>query len=96
MKPRAAWDGNPTAGNFVIVLWQTGPLDFDLVVVNLAPHRSQCYVPLEVADIATRNWRLIDRLSDERYERYGDDLAQAGLYLDAAPNAAQIFKFEPK
>jgi Alpha amylase, catalytic domain len=96
LKPRAAWDGNPTAGNFVVVRWQTRPLEFDLVVVNLAPHDSQCYVPLEVADIATRNWRLRDRLSGERYERYGDDLAGAGLYLDAPAQAAQIFHFVPK
>jgi hypothetical protein len=96
LKPRAAWDGNPTAGNFVVIRWQTGPLEFDLVVVNLAPHPGQCYVPLEVADIATRNWRLRDLLSDEGYERYGDDLAHAGLYLDAPAHAAQIFHFEPK
>ena len=33
--PRAAWDGNPTGQNFVVVQWQTKAAAFDLVVVNL-------------------------------------------------------------
>jgi len=48
LKPRAAWPDNPTAQDFVIVQWQTQAPEFDLVVVNLAPHRSQCYAPLTV------------------------------------------------
>ena len=96
LSPRAAWDGNPTGGNFVIVRWQTRAPEFDLVVVNLASHRSQCYVPLEIVDIATRDWKLTDLLNGETYERCGDDLAAQGLYLDASAHAAQIYHFEPK
>jgi hypothetical protein len=95
LAPRAAWDGNPTGQNIIVVLWPGSGLEFDVVVVNLAWHRSQCYVPLPVAGLAERNWAMSDLLSDERYERVGSDLAQQGLYLDLAPYGAQVFHFEP-
>src|SRR5204863_212855 len=28
LRPRAAWEGNPTAGNFIVVFWQVRPLEF--------------------------------------------------------------------
>ena len=68
----------------------------DLVVVNLAWHRSQCYVSLNVAGLAERDWMMRDHLSKESYERAGNDLAQQGLYLDVAPHGAQLFRFGPK
>jgi glycosidase len=40
--PTAAWPDNPSAQNFVLVQWQATPPQFDLVAVNLAPHRGQC------------------------------------------------------
>ena len=96
LAPRAAWDGNPTAQNFIIVLWQGKGAGFDLVVVNLAWHPSQCYVPLSVAGLTERDWTMRDLLSKESYERVGSDLAQQGLYLDVAAHGAQVFRFEPK
>jgi len=92
---RAAWPDNCTCANFVVVQWQAGPPTFDLVVVNLAPHRSQCYTPLEAPDLAKYNWRMQDMLGQERYERCGDDLQNQGLYLDVAAHGAQLFHFEP-
>ena len=95
LRPREAWPGNPTAHNFVIVQWQKSAAEFDLVVVNLAPHRSQCYAPLEIANLADHNWYMHDRLGEERYERYGADLAGQGLYLDLPATGAQLFHFAP-
>ena len=96
LPPRTAWDGNPTAGNFIIVRWQTRAPEFDLIVVNLASHRSQCCVPLGLEQLAAHDWLLTDLLGGENYERCGDDLAAQGLYLDAPAHSAQIFHFEPK
>lgn len=95
LAPRAAWDGNPTGQNCLVTLWTGTAGEFDMVVVNLAWHRSQCYVSLPVTGLAERHWAMRDMLSAESYERVGSDLAQAGLYLDLAPYAAQIFHFEP-
>ncbi len=95
LRPRAAWADNPTAQNLLLVQWQARPPEFDLVVVNLAPHRSQCYAPLSLDGLAQRNWSLHDLLGAERYERFGHDLQTQGLYLDVAPHAAQLFHFQP-
>jgi len=95
VKPEPAWPDNPTAQNFVAVQWQSKPDCFDLVVVNLAPHRSQCFVRLTIDGLARRNWQLKDLLGDEEHRRYGDDLQNQGLYLDLPEHGAQLFHFAP-
>lgn len=95
LSPRPAWDGNPTYQNFIAVQWLGKGPAFDVVVVNLARHASQCYAPLTVAGLSERNWTMRDLLSDARYERVGSDLAQQGLYLDLPGYGAQVFHFEP-
>jgi hypothetical protein len=95
LTPRAAWPDNPTGQNFVIVQWQAKSLEFDLVVVNLAPHRSQCYVPLTVPNIAGHNWTLRDLLSDKSHDYAGADLAGKGLYCDLPEHGSQLFHFTP-
>lgn len=94
LTPRRAWADNPTSDNIIVIQWQLHSQEFELVVVNLAPHRSQCYVPLQVEKIASCDWRMCDLLGEECYERYGQDLAQ-GLYLDLPAHAAQLFRFQP-
>lgn len=95
LPPRAAWAGNPTGQNFVLVQWQAEPDRFELIVVNLAPHRSQCFVPVEVAGLSDHNWSMKDLLGTETYKRVGSDLARHGVYLDLPPHGAQLFHFEP-
>ena len=96
LAPRAAWEGNPTGQNLIVVLWPGAEVEFDLVVVNLAEHRSQGYVSLPVAGLAGPHWELRDWLSAEKHDRVGEDLATAGLYLDVAGHAAHIFRFTPR
>ena len=93
--PRSAWPGNASWQNLVVVQWQSSAEAFDLVVVNLAPERSQGYVRLTVDGLARHNWRMKDLLGAEEYLRYGDDLHDQGLYLDLAGHGAQLFRFEP-
>lgn len=95
LAPRAAWDGNPTGQNFIVVQWQEKAPEFDLVVVNLAPHRSQCYVTLSAPGLAEHHWAMRDRLSGESYVRVGSDIAQQGLYLDLPAHGTQVFRFAP-
>jgi hypothetical protein len=79
---RPAWEGNGSNDAFVAFAW-TGPNDERrLVVVNYAPHPSQCYVAPAWEGLAGRTWRLRDRLSAAIYERDGADLSRRGLYLD--------------
>ncbi|HTL57958.1 MAG TPA: alpha-amylase family glycosyl hydrolase [Candidatus Limnocylindrales bacterium] len=92
---RPAWPGNPTAQNFVLLQRQSHGLEFDLLVVNLAPHRSQCYAPVRIPDCPSENWHMKDLLGPERYVRFRGDLQAHGLYLDLPAHGAQLFRFEP-
>jgi hypothetical protein len=95
LPPRPAWPGNPSGQNFMVVQWQISPPDFDVVVVNLARHRSQCYAPLTVPGLAEFNWSMRDRLGTESYVRVGSDLEAQGLYLDLPAHGSQLFHFAP-
>jgi hypothetical protein len=95
LRPNSAWADNPTEKNFVIIQWRTQPPDFDLVVVNLAPHRSQCYAPLSVPDLSVCDWNLRDVLGTERFVRHGEELKSKGLYLDLPAHGSQLFHFQP-
>ncbi len=90
------WPDNSSAQNINIVHWQKSPLEFDLVVVNLAPHSSQCLVQIPGQELAAHHWQLRDRLSSEHYERPGAELAAPGLYLDLPAHRAQLFHFKPQ
>lgn len=92
IEPRPAWAGNPTHQNFILVLWQSSPMQFDLVVVNLAPHSSQCYAPLSIKGLARHHWLLVDLLGGERHTRDGRELRHRGLYLDLPAHGAQLFR----
>jgi hypothetical protein len=95
LKPSSAWPDNPTAQNFAIVQWQSQPPEFDLVVVNLAPHRSQCRVHARVPGLAEHEWSMKDLAGTEEYRRSGKDLQHEGLYLDLPPHGAQLFHLQP-
>jgi len=90
-----AWPENFTAGNMIVIQWQKSPLTFLLVVVNLAPNRSQCYVKLSINELAPAHWSMQDLLGTEQYERSGSELDERGLYLDLPAYGAQLFSFKP-
>jgi hypothetical protein len=90
-----AWAGNPTSENFVIVQWRDTTPEFDLAVVNLAPHPGQCYAPVRLDDLADRTWILKDRLGSETHTCPGRELQDRGLYLDLPANGTQLFHFHP-
>lgn len=95
LSPRRAWDDNPTSQCFVVVQWQEAGREnhFDLVVVNLAPHRSQCRVELTAQGLKKGRWHMADRIGKERWVRDGADLAANGLYLDVEERGHRLFAF---
>jgi len=94
LKPAQAWDGNPTAENFVVIQWRAFPTQFNLVVINLAPYRSQCSVKPTVEGLAGRDWAMSNLLGPERFERDGAILSKSGLFLDLPAHGAQLFHFQ--
>jgi hypothetical protein len=93
LHPHQAWEGNPTFQFFTIVQWLNPNSDdaFDLVVVNMAPHRSQCRVTLTAPNLTEHQWKLTDRIGTETWIRDGHEMTSAGLFLDLPPKGAQLF-----
>jgi hypothetical protein len=94
LKARAAWPGNPTAENILLVLWGASKSRAALAVVNLAGHASQCRVSLPISHEPAATWRLRDVLGAESWERSAEELGGPGLFLDLQAHAAQLFVLE--
>lgn len=77
-----AWHDNWTWNSFVAFVWCGRDGSRLLVVVNLAPHRSQCHVQLPFADLGGGQFRLVDLINAAVYDRVGDQLAGKGLFVD--------------
>ena len=90
---RTGWPDNDSYLNVVAWCWQQGT-DRHLIVVNLSRVRSQAQVRLPWGDLAGRPWRLSDLLQRTVYDRAGDELQAAGLYVDLEPWGYHILSCE--
>jgi hypothetical protein len=88
------WPDNPTHQDVLAWAWHHR-LPHHLVAVNLAGHRSQGRVALPWEGLRGRQWRLTDLLDGQVFDRDGDELASAGLYVDLPPWGAHVFAVEP-
>jgi hypothetical protein len=86
-----AWDGNPTSDCYIAALWQSRQGERRLVVVNYAPHQSQCYLRLPLGDLGGQRAQLRDLTSTTAYDRNGDELMSRGLYLDMPAWGYHVF-----
>ena len=89
---RPAWDGNESSDAFVAHTWRGSGGERMLIVVNYAPHSSQCYLPLP--EMAGGEWRLRDLMSEAVYDRDGNELQSRGLYLDMPAWQYHIFEMK--
>ena len=87
-----AWEGNPTWESYIAFAWRGQDGWRWLVVVNYAPHQSQCYLQLPFPEWARASLHLNDLLSTASYSREGDDLLSRGLYLDLPPWGYSVFE----
>ena len=86
-----AWDGNDSDDAFIAHSWSGSSGERMLVVVNYAPHQSQCYLKLPFPDIKYRSVRFKDLLSSASYLREGKELVERGLYLDLPSWSYHVF-----
>jgi len=76
----SGWPDNPSARALLAWTWREAG-ELTLVVVNLSPGPADGIVHVGHAPAAGRRWLLTDLLDRTTYEREGDDLAEAGLYV---------------
>jgi len=89
-----AWEGNETWNSFIAFNWQGIGDERLVVVVNYAPHASQCYLHLHFNDLTGAQWNLRDLMNEVSYDRSGDDLHNRGLYLDMQPWQYHVFQMK--
>jgi hypothetical protein len=92
---RPAWPDNPTWNDFITYAWQAADGGLHIVAVNYSDHRAQCHLPLSFAGLANARFRLVDITGKEKYDRDGNELMAAGLYLDLAPWQYNVFRLTP-
>jgi hypothetical protein len=90
---KSGWPDNPTFLNLVAWNWIKREERY-LVIVNLSGTPAQALVRVPWSDVSGTNWRLSDRLSDESYERSGDQMGGEGLYVELAPWNFHFFRCE--
>ena len=73
--------------------WST-PQARDLVVVNLSDAPAQARVRLPWQDLTRGSWRLVDRLTDQSFERDGAELLAEGLYVALEPWASHFLSLQ--
>jgi glycosidase len=91
---RPAWDGNGSWDSFVAHSWRGSGDERMLIVVNYAPHPSQCYLALPFQEMKSRSIRLKDSLGSAVYVRDGNELLERGLYLDVQPWSYHVLDLE--
>jgi hypothetical protein len=91
----SGWEGNHTHNALTAIQWQRwgDTRSFDVVIVSQSKERVQGNIRITAQGVRNGKWLLQDRLSPERWERDGDELAGRGLYVDVPPHAAQLFSF---
>ena len=85
------WPDNPSHRNVVAWSWQQDQDRF-LIIVNLSGAAAQARVRVPWTDAAGGTWRFDDALSGERYDRSGDEIAGAGLYVERPPWGYHFFR----
>jgi Alpha amylase, catalytic domain len=90
----AGWPDNPTHRDVLAWAWHDD-MPRHVVVVNLSGHGSQGRVAIPWEQLRGRQWRLTDILDGRVYDRDGDELGSAGLYVDLPPWGAHVLALEP-
>jgi len=88
---RSGWPDNQTCRNVLAWCWARHD-ERDLVVINFGAGAAQARVHLPWDELRGRTWRLEDALSGAGYDRGGDEMRDAGLYVDLEPWACHVFR----
>jgi hypothetical protein len=87
----AGWPDNSTYQNLIAWSWVKDN-DRYLIVVNLSDSAAQGKVQVAWEEVEGKTWRLVDVLSGQSYERNGDEMRNAGLYVDLKPWDCHFFR----
>jgi glycosidase len=78
------WADNMSCRNLLAWCWKKATAR-SLVIVNFSGTSSQARVRLPWSDVGTGTWSLVDVLSQQRYERSGEEMTGSGFYVSIEP-----------
>jgi glycosidase len=81
---RAGWPDNTSFEDIVAWSWNRNGERY-LIVVNLSERAAQARIKVSWHGLQGKHCNLTDQLSDGVYERDGDEMSSAGLYVDLQP-----------
>jgi hypothetical protein len=87
---KSGWPDNRSCQNILTWCWVKGEERY-LVVVNFSAVSSQALVRVSWDELRGKAWLLNDVLSGESYDRSGDEMRDAGLYVDLGPWKCHLF-----
>jgi hypothetical protein len=91
---KSGWPDNRSCQNILTWCWVKNEERY-VVVVNFSAGPSQGLVRLPWDELRGRTWLLNDVLSGESYDRSGDEMRDAGLYVDLGPWCWHFFRLDP-
>jgi len=87
---RTGWPDNSSFQNLGAWTWLKDD-DRYLIVINLSDSSVQARVQIPWADVRGETWHLSDVFSGATYDRDGDEMQAAGLYLELEPWNCHFF-----
>ena len=88
---RSGWPDNQSCQNILTWCWVKDDERY-LIVVNFSDGTAQARVHVPWDELRGKTWRLNDVLSGESYDRSGDEMRDAGLYVDLGPWQCHLFQ----
>jgi hypothetical protein len=91
-----AWDTNGSWDSCIAFAWEGDQGGKSLIVVNYAPHASQCYIRIPFSEFIGQSVRFRDLLSPASYDRDGNEVLSRGIYLDLPAWGYHVFDVRVK
>jgi hypothetical protein len=88
---RTGWPDNQTFRNLLAWCWVKGE-ERALVVINYGREAAQARVHVPWDELRGRQWRLEDALTGASYDRNGDEMRDAGMYVELKPWQCHLFE----
>jgi hypothetical protein len=90
---QSGWPDNESYRNVLAWCWEMGP-ERRLIVLNFSDAPSQALTRLPWEDLHGRDWLLSDSLTGESFERSGDGMTGAGLFVSLEPWRGHFLRLE--
>jgi hypothetical protein len=88
---RSGWPDNQSCQQLLTWCWVQDDERY-LVVINFGENAAQARVHVPWDELRGKPWHLSDLFSDESYDRSGDEMRDAGLYVELTPWKTQLFR----